>query len=121
MLRDEELTYCIRGAVYEVNKVLGPGFLEAVYQNSLAYELRQRGLEVQAEVPVVVNYKGQPVGEHRLGLLVNRAIVLELKAQLRLPLSAEPQLINYLKATGHRTGLLINFTFPKATIKRIVL
>ena len=66
MLRDEELTYRIRGAVYEVNKVLGPGFLEAVYQNSLAYELRQRGLEVQAEVPVVVNYKGQPVGEHRL-------------------------------------------------------
>ncbi len=121
MIREEDVTYRIRGAVFEVNKVLGPGFLEAVYRRALEFELTQRGLRVQSEVPVSVNYKGQVVGEHRLDLLINEAVVLELKAQQRLPLSAEPQLINYLKATGKSVGMLINFTFPKAFIKRIVL
>lgn len=121
MLKEEETTYRIRGAVFEVNKVLGSGFLEKVYQNALEFELKQQGLHVQAEVPVSVKYKGQLVGDHRLDLIVNDSVILELKAQQRLPLSAEPQLINYLKATDKSVGMLINFTFPKAFIKRIVL
>ncbi|MCL7945146.1 GxxExxY protein [Marinobacter sp. ATCH36] len=121
MIREEDITYRIRGAIFEVNKVLGPGFLEGVYQKALEFELKQRGLAVQSEVPLNITYKGQLVGEHRLDLLVNNLVILELKAQQRLPLSAEPQLINYLKATGKSVGMLVNFTFPKAFIKRIVL
>ena len=121
MIREEEITYRIRGAIFEVNRVLGPGFLEGVYQKALKLELKQRGLDVQSEVPVNIAYKGHLVGEHRLDLLVNNTVILELKAQQRLPLSAEPQLINYLKATGKPVGILVNFTFPKAYIKRIVL
>ncbi|WP_341582319.1 GxxExxY protein [Marinobacter metalliresistant] len=121
MIKEEDLTYRIRGAIFEVNKVLGPGFLEGVYQRALELELQQRGLEVQTEVPVNITYKGQLVGEHRLDLLVNNTVILELKAQQRLPLSAEPQLINYLRATGKSVGILVNFTYPKAFIKRIVV
>ncbi|MFS8149768.1 GxxExxY protein [Vreelandella titanicae] len=121
MLKEEALTYRIRGAVFEVSKQLGPGFLESIYQRALAIELRANGLEVDTEKPVNIYYKQQLVGEHRLDLVVENSVVLELKAQAQLPPSAEPQLINYLRATGLPVGLLINFTFPKAFIKRIVV
>ena len=120
MLREEELSYRIRSAVFEVNRVLGAGFLESIYQKALVYELRQSGLQVQEEVPVSVFYKDRVVGEHRMDIVVENSVVLELKAQPKLPISAEPQLINYLKATGMSVGMLVNFTFPKAFIKRIV-
>ncbi len=121
MLKEEALTYRIRGAVFEVSKQLGPGFLESVYQRALAIELRANGLGVDTEKPVNIYYKQHLVGEHRLDLVVENSVVLELKAQSQLPPSAEPQLINYLRATGLPVGLLINFTFPKAFIKRIVV
>lgn len=121
MLKLEALTYTIRGAVFEVSKHLGPGFLEKVYQKALAVELQERGLGVEEEKPVNVFYKGRLVGDYRVDLLVEGRVVLELKAQHQLPPSAEPQLINYLRATGFEVGLLVNFTYPKATIKRIVL
>ncbi len=120
MLKDEELTYKIRGCVFEVYRHLGAGFLEAVYQKALVQELRLAGLAVACEVPVVIHYKGQPIAEHRLDLLVENSVIIELKAQQKMPLSAEPQLINYLKATGKELGLLVNFSFPKAVVKRIV-
>ncbi|WP_416137644.1 GxxExxY protein [Halomonas sp. HK25] len=121
MLKLEGLTYAIRGAVFEVSKQLGPGFLEKVYQKALAVELQDRGLHVEEEKPVNVYYKRRLVGDYRVDLLVENSVIIELKAQNQLPPSAEPQLINYLRATGFEVGLLINFTYPKATIKRIVL
>ena len=121
MLKEEKLTYRIQGCVYEVNKHLGHGFLESVYQNAMLAELRASGLSVESERPVSVYYKGQLVGEHRLDLLVENRVVIELKAQAKLPLGAESQLLNYLKATKLEVGLLVNFTAPRATIKRIVL
>lgn len=121
MLKEEALTYRIRGAIFEVNKYLGPGFLESVYQKSLTIELRSIGLHVEIEKPVSIYYKQQLVGEHRLDLLIENSVVLELKAQAQLPSTAEPQLINYLRATGLRVGMLVNFTYPKAYIKRIVV
>lgn len=121
MLKEEALTYQIRGAIFEVNKHLGPGFLESIYQKSLAIELQSVGLQVEIEKPVSVFYKQQLVGEHRLDLLVENSVILELKAQAQLPIFAEPQLINYLRATGLNVGMLVNFTFPKAHIKRIVV
>ena len=121
MLTEEALTYRIRGAVFEVSKQLGPGFLESIYQKALFIELQSIGLHVEAEKPINVYYKQYLVGEHRLDLVVEGKIILELKAQKSLPPSAEPQLINYLRATRLPVGLLINFTFPKALIKRIVV
>lgn len=121
MLKDEELTYKIRGCVFEVYRHLGAGFLESVYQKALARELQQAGLTVASEVPVVIHYKGEPLAEHRLDLLVENSVIIELKAQKTLPLSAEPQLINYLKAAGKELGLLVNFSFPKAVVRRVVL
>ena len=121
VLKEEALTYQIRGAIFEVNKQLGPGFLESIYQKSLAIELQSIGLHVDIEKPVNIYYKQQLVGEHRLDLLVENSVILELKAQTQLPIFAEPQLINYLRATGLNVGMLVNFTFPKAHIKRIVV
>ena len=121
MLREEKLTYKIRGCVFEVYRHLGAGFLESIYQKALVQELELNGLQVASEVPVIIHYKGKPVGEHRLDILVEDAVIVELKAQQKMPLSAEPQLINYLVATGHELGLLVNFTFPRAVVKRVVI
>ncbi|WP_404363760.1 GxxExxY protein [Marinobacter sp.] len=121
MLRDEELTYRIRGCIYEVYRQLGHGFLESVYQKALIAELQARGMGVQEELPVNIFYKGQDVGLFKLDLVVENRVVIELKAQKVLPLGAEAQLINYLKATGIKLGLLANFTYPKASVKRVVL
>ncbi len=115
-----ELTYQIRGAVFEVNKVLGPGFLEKVYENSMMVELKKRHLKVQAQVPVKVHYKGKIVGDYFADIVVEDQMILELKAIESLQKIHEAQLLNYLKATGYSIGLLINFTYPKAEIKRFV-
>ena len=120
MLKEEELTYQIQGCVFEVSKHLGFGFLESVYHKALLSELRLAGLQVESEKPVNVYYKGQLVGDHRLDLLVEKRVVIELKAQQKLPLGSEAQLLNSLKATGLSIGLLVNFTVPRATIKRMV-
>ncbi|MCH8498138.1 MAG: GxxExxY protein [Marinobacter sp.] len=121
MLRDEELTYRIRGCIFEVYRQLGHGFLESVYQKALITELQSQRLTVQAEHPVTIFYKGQDVGLFRLDLVVENRVIIELKAQKVLPQGAEAQLINYLKATGMKLGLLANFTYPKAFVKRVIL
>jgi GxxExxY protein len=121
MLLEEELTYRIQGCVFEVNKHLGHGFLESIYHNAMLHELRSAGLAVETEKPVSVLYKGKSVGEHRLDLVVESKVILELKAQSRLNLGAEAQLLNYMKASRIPLGMLINFTAPRATIKRLVL
>jgi GxxExxY protein len=116
-----ELTYLINGAVFEVNRVLGPGFLEKVYENSMMVELKKRNLKAQAQVPVKVEYKGEIVGEYFADIVVEDRIILELKAIESLQKIHEAQLLNYLKATDYKIGLLINFTYPKAEIKRFVM
>jgi GxxExxY protein len=116
-----ELTYQINGAVYEVNKVLGGGFLEKVYENALLVELRKRGLKAEAQVPITVKYKNEIVGDYFADIIVDGQVILEIKAIESLSRIHEAQLLNYLKATGYRVGLLINFTHPKAVIKRFVL
>ena len=115
------MTFHIRGAVFEVNKGLGAGFLEKVYENALLIELKKRGLNAEAQVPVKVRYKGTEIGEYYADIVVESQIILELKAMEALQKVHEAQLLNYLKATGYKIGLLINFTYPKAQIKRFVL
>ncbi|GLR64675.1 GxxExxY protein [Marinospirillum insulare] len=117
---EKDLVYKIQGAVFEVYRTLGAGFLEQVYQKALLAELKLVGLNAASEQGIDVFYKGEIVGEYRADIIVENRVLLELKAQQVLPVTAEPQLINYLKATGIKVGLLINFTHPKATIKRLV-
>ena len=121
MLHEEELSYVVRGCVYEVFKELGPGFLEKVYENALLRELRLQGLNADAQVPIKVQYKGAVIGEYFADLVIEGSIILELKAQQQLTVAAEAQLLNYLKAADKKIGMLVNFAHPKAIIKRFIL
>ncbi len=116
-----EFTYEINGAVFEINRVLGAGFLEKVYQNALMVELKDRGLKAESQVPIKVHYKDNVVGEYIADILVEERVIVELKTVESLNRIHEAQLLNYLKATGIQLGLLVNFTHPKAEIKRMVL
>ncbi|MEW6664260.1 MAG: GxxExxY protein [Thermodesulfobacteriota bacterium] len=116
-----DITYSINGAIYEVNRELGAGFLEKVYENALMIELKERGLKAESQVGVKVNYKGQSVGEYYADIVVENQVILELKAAEHLDKVHEAQLLNYLKATRYKIGLLVNFRHPKAEIKRYVM
>jgi GxxExxY protein len=111
----------INGAVFEVNRELGSGFIEKVYENALLLELREMGLKAENQVPIIVKYKGNEVGEYFADIVVEDQVILELKTVDALEKIHEAQLLNYLKATGLEIGLLINFTHPKAQIKRYIL
>ena len=117
---ENDLTYQINGAIYEVNRVLGVGFLEKVYENALMVELKLRGLKAKAQVPIDVEYKGEIVGEYVADIVVEDQVILELKATDSIKKIHEAQLLNYLKATEFKVGLLVNFTHPKAEIKRFI-
>ena len=97
------------------------GFLEKVYEKALLIELRERGLRAENQVPINVKYKGQSVGEYIADLLVEEKVIVELKTVEKLTKLHEAQLLNYLKATGIKVGLLVNFQNEKAEIKRMVL
>ena len=116
-----DVTYDINGAVFEVNRILGPGFLERVYENALLVELKTRGLKASNQVPIKVSYKEIVVGEYIADILVEENVIVEVKTVEKLDKVHEAQLLNYLKATGIRVGLLVNFRHPKAQIKRMVL
>ncbi len=111
------LTEAIIKAFYTVYNHLGYGFLEKVYRNAMAIELRRMGLSVAQEVPIVVYYEGEVVGECFADLLVGDAVIVELKAVEKLAPEHEAQLLNYLKATPYEVGLLLNFG-PQAEVKR---
>lgn len=119
----DELARAVIGAAIEVHRTLGPGFLESVYEEALAVELDLRGIEFRRQVPVAVNYKGRAVGEARLDFLVEDGLIVELKAVDELAPIHQAQVISYLKASGRRLALLINFNVPvlRGGIKRIVL
>ena len=121
LLLYEELSYQIRGAVFEVYEHLGHGYLEKVYERALVAELTARGLCARSQVPLVVRYKGQQVGEYFADIVVDDRVMLELKAQARLTGADEAQLLNYLTASGLRVGMLVTFTYPRARIKRLAL
>ncbi len=115
------LTYKINGAVFEVNRILGPGFLEKVYENALLIELNEIGLKAVSQFPISVEYKGKTVGEYYADIFVEDQVILELKAVDSLQKIHEAQILNYLNATNIKLGMLINFTYPKAEIKRFIV
>jgi GxxExxY protein len=111
-------------SAFEVHTTLGPGLIESVYESCLAHELAQRNLRYERQKTVPIQYKGVVLnGDLRIDLLVEAAIVVELKAVEGLLPVHEAQLLTYLKLTGCRLGLLINFNVPviKSGIKRMVL
>lgn len=110
----------IIGSAYRVANDLGSGFLEKVYENALAHELRKSGLGVEQQKPVQVFYDGVVVGDYVADLVVADAILVELKAVKTLDDVHMAQCLNYLKATGWTLCLLINFGVPKVQVRRIV-
>ena len=114
-----KLTEKIIGCAYNVSNKLGVGFLEKVYENALAHELRKIGLNVEQQEPIKVYYDGVIVGEYFPDMLVEDCVLIELKTVRNLDEIHSAQCLNYLKATGLAICLLINFNKPKAEIKRI--
>ena len=122
-MTDNELTYEIRGAVFDVYNELGPGLLESVYEEALAFELQERGLEVARQVEVPIMYKGNELKTPlRLDLLVNNQVIVELKSVEEMKPVFAKQLLTYLRLMDKRVGLLVNFNTSnlRESIKRIV-
>ena len=122
-MTDNELTYEIRGAIFDVYNELGPGLLESVYEEALAFELKERGLIVAKQVEVPVVYKGNELKTPlRLDLLVNDQVIVELKSVEEMKPVFAKQLLTYLKLMDKRVGLLVNFNTNnlRESIKRIV-
>ncbi len=115
----EELSKEIIGAFYRVHTALGYGFLEKVYENALAFELKKSGFEAEKQVPIKVFYERIEVGSYTADIVVNDLIILELKVAEAIQPEHEAQLLNYLKATEYEVGYVLNFG-KKATFKRIV-
>jgi len=116
-----QLTEAAIGAAYEVQNVLGPGFLEKVYERALQRELASRGLSVLTQAPVSVLYKGHCVGEYLADLLLEDQLIIEVKCVEHLSNEHLAPTLNYLKATGSKLALLINFKHAKVQIKRVIL
>lgn len=109
VLKYEELSKKVIAAAYEVHNELGHGFLEKVYKNALAVELKNVGVKCNLEVPLQIAYRSEIVGEYVADIVVDGKIIVEAKAVSNLNPAHEVQLVNYLKATGLQVGLLINF------------
>ncbi len=115
---DELLIKRIIQCIYNVRGVLSPGFLEKVYKNALYIELKDQGIPVETEVPINVFYKNHVVGSYKADMIVNKNIIIELKATQHLSLENEVQLVNYLTALNIENGILVNFGSDKIEIKR---
>ncbi len=123
MLEDREtdrLTEIVIESVIAVHRTLGPGFLESTYRNALEIELLDRGMKVEREKEIVLYYKNKPVGRHLLDLVLEEAVILELKAVEALNKNHYAQIRAYLSDSGKRTGLLVNFAVHKADYRRVV-
>ena len=110
-MTDNELTYQIRGAIFEVYNTLGPGLLESVYEEALVFELQQQGLQVARQMEVPISYKGNCLKTTlRLDLLIENRIIVELKSVEEMKPVYAKQLLTYLRLLDKRVGLLVNFS-----------
>ncbi len=116
----EKVTETIIGCAYRVYNKMGFGFLESVYEKCLLIELRKAGLDTETQKPITVYYEGEVVGEFVADIMVNDAVIIELKSVRRIIKAHEIQLVNYLVATGKPVGLILNFGERKVEIKRKV-
>ena len=116
----EELSKRIIGAAIRVHRELGPGFLESIYEQALKVEFAENNLHFDSQKEIKIKYMGVEVGQHRLDLLAENQIIIEIKAVKELIDIHFAQLRSYLKATGLKVGLLLNFAKPTLEIKRVV-
>ena len=122
-MTENEITYEIRGAIYDVYKALGPGLLESVYEEALVFELVQRGLKVERQKQVPIVYKGNLLkSELRLDLLVEDKVIVELKSVEEMKKVFSKQLLTYLRLMGKKLGLLVNFNTDNIlqSIQRVI-
>ena len=122
-MNDNELTYEIRGAVYDVYKAMGPGLLESVYEEALSFELQKRGLSVERQLEVPIVYNGNILKTPlRLDMLVEKQIIVELKSVEELQKVHYKQLLTYLRLMDKQVGLLVNFNCDNilSNIKRVI-
>ncbi len=117
---EKVLSYEIVNAAFEVHNVLGPGFLESIYEEGMAVELSTRGHKVERQVRISVNYKSRKIGEHVLDLVVDGRIILEIKAVSAIAPIHKEQALSYLKATGYQLAMVINFGAARVQTARIV-
>lgn len=118
---EASLTHEIIGAAMEVHRSLGPGFLENIYQAALEFELQARGLNADCQRTLNVRYKDRMIGRFKADLVVEEKVIVELKAASDISTSFEAQLLNYLRATGIRVGLLLNFGAKSLQIRRRII
>jgi GxxExxY protein len=119
-MEKEDLTSTIIGCAYKVFNTLGFGFLESVYEKCLLIELKKVGIQAHAQKDILVQYEGQIVGEFKADILVNDAVIIELKSVRQITKIHEVQLVNYLCATGKDLGLIVNFGEKGVEVKRKV-
>ena len=121
--QDDPLTRRIIACAIEVHKWLGPGLLEKLYKEAMIIEMELCGLKAEKNVKVAVEYRGKPIGEYFIDILAEDAVILELKSVERHDPVFEAQILSYMKLTGKKVGLLINFNskMVKDGIKRFVL
>ena len=117
-LKFGSITEAIIGCAFEVINELGVGFLESVYEKSLAIALQEKGLKVLCQHPIQVRFRDRVVGDFYADIFVEHKVIVELKAVKAIALEHQAQIINYLKATGIEVGLLINFGSPRLEYKR---
>ena len=120
MHNTDRITKEIIRCAIKVSNTLGIGFLEKVYENALVIELKRAGLAVEQQKSLAVLYEGEVVGEYMADVVVEELVILELKAAKAIEKIHQAQLINYLRATGIHTGLILNFGTPRLGIKRMV-
>jgi GxxExxY protein len=121
VLRFEELSGRVIAAALAVHWELGPGFLESVYHSAMRVSLAHRAIPFASQLPVDIAFEGVPVGRARIDLVIDRRVVLELKAVEKLHDLHLVQLRSYLRATHLQVGLLLNFNAPTLTIKRVIV
>lgn len=117
--KHQDLTRKIIGVFYDVYNELGHGFLESVYEKAMVIGLRDAGIKVAEQAPIMVRFRGEVIGDFRADLLIEDSVILELKAASGLEPAHEAQLLNYLRATEIEVGLLVNFG-PKPEFKRLI-
>jgi len=115
-----DLTDRIIGCAVKVHKTLGPGFLESVYENALAIELRSAGIPFERQLEIKLSYAGEVVGVHRLDMLADDKVVVELKAKDQVAEADKATTLSYLKATHKSLALILNFGKPRIEVKRLV-
>lgn len=120
-MKDDKITEKIIGSAFTVSNTLGAGFLEKVYENALVHEMRKANLRIEQQFSMQVTYDSEVVGDYVADILVEKTVLVELKAVKELDEIHMAQCLNYLRATGLHICLLLSFGKPKLQIKRIVL